>query len=220
MIDVESDFQRMQDYVGGRLSEEEHRAFEDRLGRDPELVREFEQSLRLREGLEQLREQRRLVRSAPLRVGFVIALPLLAAAALTAVTLLVRSELIPVLPPVLLASAPTDAEAPITPFPFIAVRGEPTQAVERPAAGLIDLQVAPGEGAPPYRISLSMKSATGAPIDSQSKPLSLGSDGYVHAYVKAKDLPAGNYQLRLDSGNGSPGTAQTFRFTLRAPSSG
>jgi anti-sigma factor RsiW len=59
MIDVESDFQRMQDYVGGRLSDEEHRAFEERLVRDPELVREFEHSLRLREGLEQLREQRR-----------------------------------------------------------------------------------------------------------------------------------------------------------------
>ena len=57
MIEAGRDFERMQDYIVGRRSDDEHRAFEDRLLRDPGLVREFEQSLRLREGLHALRVQ-------------------------------------------------------------------------------------------------------------------------------------------------------------------
>jgi hypothetical protein len=221
VIDVERDFQRMQDYIVGRLPEDEHRAFEDRLARDPDLVREFEQSLRLREGLEQLREQRRLLRSAPLRTGFVIALPLLAAAALAAVALFVRPVLTPAASSGLLASAPSNVSLPLTPFTFVAVRGESTPVVSRPAAGLVDLQVAPGAGTPPYHMSLSIKSAGSALrlIGTQSN-LQLASDRYVHAYVDAASLPAGDYQLRLESANAAPGTAQTFEFTLRMPGSG
>ncbi|HXY96819.1 MAG TPA: hypothetical protein VEH00_07570, partial [Steroidobacteraceae bacterium] len=65
MIDVERDFERMRDYADGRLADDERRTFEDRLLRDPELVREFEQTLRLREGLEQLKQQAYFARSAP-----------------------------------------------------------------------------------------------------------------------------------------------------------
>jgi len=57
VTDAGRDVERMQDYMVGRLSDDEHRAFEDRLVRDPGLVREFEQSLRLSEGLHQLRAQ-------------------------------------------------------------------------------------------------------------------------------------------------------------------
>ena len=35
MIDVARDFERMQDYIVGRMSDEEQRAFEERLVRDP-----------------------------------------------------------------------------------------------------------------------------------------------------------------------------------------
>ena len=55
MIDVARDFERMQDYIVGRMSDEEQRAFEERLVRDPALVLEVERSLRLREGLQQLK---------------------------------------------------------------------------------------------------------------------------------------------------------------------
>jgi len=48
VIDVARDFERMQDYIVGRMSDEEQRAFEERLVRDPALVLEVERSLRLR----------------------------------------------------------------------------------------------------------------------------------------------------------------------------
>jgi len=47
----------VQDYVAGRLSESECEAFEARLSSEAGLVRELEESLRFREGLEMLREQ-------------------------------------------------------------------------------------------------------------------------------------------------------------------
>src|SRR2546429_9659507 len=57
VISAGRDYERMQDYIVGRLSDDDSHAFEDRLLNDPGLVRELEQSLRLRDGLEQLREQ-------------------------------------------------------------------------------------------------------------------------------------------------------------------
>jgi hypothetical protein len=106
-------------------------------------------------------------------------------------------------------------------FTFVALRDGSTPVLARPAAGLIDLQVAPGDGTPPYRMSLSAKSAGGVPklLGTQSK-LWLGSDRYVHAYVETDRLPTGTYELRLESANDAPGSAQTFIFTLGVPSSG
>ena len=52
-----SDFTTMQEFIVGRLSDDEHRAFEERLVREPALVRELEQSLQIREGFQQLRAQ-------------------------------------------------------------------------------------------------------------------------------------------------------------------
>ena len=82
MIDAGRDFERMQDYVAGRLSDDEHRAFEDRLVCDPGLVHEFEQSLRLSEGLHQLRAQGYFDKAASPARGSRIWLPILAAAAI------------------------------------------------------------------------------------------------------------------------------------------
>src|ERR1700733_15184169 len=55
----------MKNYVAGRLSETDRAAFEDRLLTDEGLVRELEESLRLREGLEILRERRELGLQTP-----------------------------------------------------------------------------------------------------------------------------------------------------------
>jgi hypothetical protein len=57
MIDVAREFERLRDYLVGRLPDDEVRDFEDRLVRDPELAREFEQSLRLHAGMQELRAQ-------------------------------------------------------------------------------------------------------------------------------------------------------------------
>src|ERR1700739_4529350 len=89
MIDVGRDFERMRDYLGGALADDERRAFEDRLARGPGVVGELEQSLRLREGLEQLKEQRYFASPAPHRTRRLLMwVPALAAAALAAVAIM------------------------------------------------------------------------------------------------------------------------------------
>jgi len=57
MMDATSDLDRVRDYLVGRLSDEDRRSFEERLARDPELSREFEQALELRAGLKELQSQ-------------------------------------------------------------------------------------------------------------------------------------------------------------------
>ena len=81
VIDVGRDFERMRDYIEGRLSEEEHRAFEERLARDPELVRELERSLQMQEGLLQLHSQGYFNRSAAKKPAPRLGFPVAAAAA-------------------------------------------------------------------------------------------------------------------------------------------
>src|SRR5215469_2776524 len=92
MMDLGRDFERMRDYVVGRLPEDEYRAFEERLGRDPELVRELEQSLRLREGLAQLQEQGYFARTPAARARSWTWLPALAAAAVLALVMFLWVE--------------------------------------------------------------------------------------------------------------------------------
>src|SRR5258708_1966706 len=87
VIEVGRDFERMQDFIVGRLSDDEHRAFEDRLARDPALVHELEQSLRLSEGLHQLRVQGYFDKAASRARGSRTWLPLLAAAAIAGLAL-------------------------------------------------------------------------------------------------------------------------------------
>ena len=69
MIDAAKDFATLQAFIRGRLPEDERRAFEDRLVREPALVNELEQSLRMREGLGQLRA-RGYFNAAPQRTRF------------------------------------------------------------------------------------------------------------------------------------------------------
>ena len=87
MIELGRDFERMQDFIVGRLSDDEHRAFEDRLVRDPGLAHELEQSLRLSEGLHQVRAQGYFDKAAPRARGSRTWLPVLAAAAIAGLAL-------------------------------------------------------------------------------------------------------------------------------------
>jgi hypothetical protein len=215
MIDVEHDFQRMQDYIVGRLSEDEDRLFEDRLTRDPELVREFEQSLRLRAGLEQLREQKQRAKAAPFRTSLLVALPLLAAAALAAIALMVRTEIRPAEPSALMAAIPSaNASAALTPFAFVPLRGATTYVIARPSAGLIDFKAAPGAAASRWRMSLT-RTGVATPLG-RAGNLSADRDGFVHAYADPTLLPAGDYVLRIEPETDATGTVHEFPFRLRA----
>ena len=219
MIDVGRDFQRMQDYIVGRLSDDEHRAFEDRLQRDPGLVREFEQSLRLHEGLQQLREQGEFLRAAPVRSALRIWRPILAAALLVGVALFLRAQLMPVAPPLLTASieAPLGGSAPpvAAHFTFVAMRGSSTPDLVLPSAGVIEFRAAPAVPATTYRMVLARGDTGFATPLGALRGATLGSDGYVHGYVDALRLKAGRYVLSVVDESRADAATESFPFNLR-----
>ena len=221
MIDVGRDFGRMRDYIAGRLSDEERRTFEDRLVREPALVREFEQSLRLREGLEALRDQGYFAKPASQGRWLRISLPALVAAAGAGLALLLWTARSTGPSPLLMASVESHTGAvPVVAahFTFISVRGNPAPELDLPAKGLIEFRMAPAARgtASRYRLTLvrqdtgwALKPVGGVP------GLALGADGYVYCYADAARLAPGSYLLRVDSEAESPGSAETFPFTLR-----
>jgi anti-sigma factor RsiW len=223
VIDAGRDFERMQGYVVGRLSDDEQRAFEDRLVRDPELVDEFEQSLRLGEGLQQLRAQGYFDQAAPPAAGSRIWLPVLAAAAIAALALFLWLQTSPGPSPVLTASLESRS-APVAPsvaahFTFVAVRESSTPDLDLPAGGVIEFRAAPATHitASRYRMTLVQQEEGG-----YSKPvgavagLALSADGYVHGYADASRLGPGGYVLRIEPDAETPGAAEVFPFNLRA----
>lgn len=223
MIDVERDFERMREYVGGRLADDERRTFEDRLARDPVLVREFEQTLRLREGLEQLKEQGYFAVAAPLSTRrLALWMPALAAAAIAALAIIVRVQPRTESPAVLLAApasgAPTGA-APLVSsrFTFVAMRGNSSYDLDRPPAGLMEFRVSPeGHVANArYRMTLA-RVGTGGATETLGTltDLAMGADGYLHGYGAVARLTAGHYLLRVEPAGPAAGEALSFPFEL------
>jgi len=217
VIDVDSDLERMQDYVGGRLSEAEHRAFEERLLQDPALVREFEQSLRLRDGLEQLRAQGYFDEHAPRPKALRAWLPALAAAAVVAiVALFVWVQRAPSPVGILQVSA-NAAAAPMRQFTFVSMRGGTAQELPLPASGVVDFRAAPPlhEAGTHYRMWLLRQDVAGAKTLGSLTGLVQGADGYVHGFADAAHLTPGLYTLRLEA-DAPRGSAATFPFSFRA----
>jgi len=225
MIEVGRDFERIRDYLIGRLSDEERNAFEDRLARDPTLARELEQTLQLREGLTQLRDKGELVTHVPRIRSWQSWFPTLAAAAIAGLALYVLVNGGPTSSPVLMASveSATSAAAPAVTahFTFMAMRGSSEPALDLPAQGFIEFRAAPANraGGALYRATLLRLDARGAaqPVGDRAG-LSLAPDGYVHLYADAARLAAGRYVLRIEEPpTDGPGTAEAFPFSLRAP---
>jgi hypothetical protein len=234
MMDVSRDFERMRDYLMGRLAEEERRTFEDRLERDPELVREFEQSLALQEGLRQLKTQGYFERSAAgadrglrdrtrtrsLRLW----VPALAAAAVAGIALFLWVQPRPASPGILRASLATSVAGAVPPvtFTFVATRGE-SPPVQLPPQGLIELRVQPATHATVSHFRLTLvRDEEGAPATSLGTltGLALGADGYVRSYVDSARLTSGSYRLQIEPDAGAGGAAETFAFRLRASGAG
>jgi hypothetical protein len=223
VIDAGRDFQRMRDYIVGGLSADEHRAFEDRLVRDPELVHEFEQSLRLNEGLHQLRAQGYFDKAASRVRAARIWLPILAAAAIAGLALFLWLQPSTGASPVLTASlesrTPGVAPSVAAHFTFVAVRESSTPDLDLPSSGVIEFRAAPATHmtASRYRMTLVQQDEGGS-----SKPvgavagLALSADGYVHGYADASRLGPGSYVLRIEIDAETPGTAEVFPFNLRA----
>jgi len=219
MIDLDHDFERMRDYVRGRLTDDERQTFEDRLTRDPELVRELEQTLRLREGLERLRDEVYFVKPAPRPVRrLLVWMPALAAAAVAALAIILWVQ-----PQsstrVLRASLGSAGAADISAhFTFVSMRGSSSYDLDRPAAGVIEFRASPtgpAAGAP-YRLTLERVGRGGAaePVGTLAD-LAPGADGYLHGFADASRLPAGRYVLRVGAAGQTTETALAFPFELR-----
>jgi hypothetical protein len=218
VIDVDSDLERMQDYVVGRLSEEEHRAFEERLLRDPALVREFEQSLRMRDGMEQLRAQGYFDERAPRPRGLRAWLPALAAAAVVAVVaLFVWAQLAPPTGILQASIAGNRAIAPLAQFTFVSMRGGTGEELQLPSSGVVDFRAAPSERAAGahYTMSLLRQDEAGAKRLGTLTGLTRGADDFVHGFADAAQLAPGLYTLRLESDAAREAPA-TFSFSFRA----
>lgn len=223
MMDMARDFERMRDYVVGRLSEEENRAFEERLGRDPELVRELEQSLQLREGMEHLRAQGYFTRAPvrPRRLSSRPWLPTLAAAAALALVLFLWVE--PSRLPIGVSQSPATlltvaGGAPVAAqFTFVATREATAPRLGLPASGLIELRATPAERSAQsyYRVTLLREDDNGSsrPVGAVSN-VALTADGYVHAYADASRLTTGAYEVRVEAVGEPQASAAVFRFTL------
>src|SRR5215471_19887095 len=118
----------MQDFIVGRLSDDEQRAFQDRLMRESGLVRELERSLQMCEGLQRLRTRGYFGEAASRVRRPRMWIPALAAAACAGLALFLWLTHVTVPSPLLVASPQSRTAANVAPlvathFTFISMRG-------------------------------------------------------------------------------------------------
>ncbi|MBS0580715.1 MAG: hypothetical protein JSR36_15770 [Proteobacteria bacterium] len=215
------DFATLQAFIAGHLPEEQERAFEERLAREPALVAELEQSLRMREGLRQLRSQGRLGSAAASRTRARAWLPALAMAASAVLGLFLWMSRVAAPAPVLLSSVTSGAfsarASTITAqFTFVAMRGGTIPDLQLPSSGTVELRAASSAEAPHYRSTLQRLPDAGAPqLVGTVAGLSAGPDGYIHVYVDARHLAVGRYALTVQADPTGPAADDVFEFNLR-----
>lgn len=222
-MNADRDFATMQDFIVGRLSDEERQAFEDRLVREPALVRDLEQSLRMRAGLEQLRTEGYFRKTASRGGSFRIWIPALVAAAVAGLTLFLWLSRVAGPSPILVASLESRIAAGATSsvaahFTFVSVRGGSAPDLDLPSAGLIEIRAAPNTRGTVnrYRATLIRQNegAVAEPVAALAG-LALATDGYVHCYADASRLVPGSYVLRIQTDSVASGMTEEFPFNLR-----
>jgi len=221
VVAASRDFERMQDYLVGRLSDDECRMFEARLAREPALVRELEESLRVREGLAQLRAKGYFAATAARVRRARFWLPAVAAAAVAglAVFLSWQREMAP--SPILVGSVSADDAVRVTDgFTFRPMRGD-SVAPERPSAAVIPIRFeldAQPTGSR-YRVTLSRLGRGGSADNIDVlRGLALSSEyghHYLHCFVDAAGLSAGSYRLRVER-EGAEADPADYSFNLTA----
>ena len=216
MTDLTHDADEIRDYLVGRLSERDRLVFQDRVARDPTLARELEHSLRLREGLRQLKGEGYFVLHDGGRLGTARLarwLPLAAAAVVAALCVGAWWEL-RAPDSVLTASGEGSPSAQWT---FISTRGNDAPRLELPAGGLIEFRVAPETAAAgTYRVTL-MRGQAPAVTPLGTIEGRIGADHYVHAFTSAARLSPGEYRLQIAT-EGSTLPPLEFAFRLTAAS--
>jgi hypothetical protein len=227
MIDVSSDPQRMRDYLGGRLSDEDQRKFEERLVRDPALVREIELSLRMRGGLERLRAGRELDalvapgRRRDWRPAAGIAASLVAGIAVWWSLQPSHSGPSVLLAAVERADAARHPAAPLTAeFTLVIARGTSSvPTFELPGNGIVALRMRPASRAAGTgnRVALAeVGLATGPSPMGAIAGVRSGPDGLLTCYAVAARLHPGTYELRVEAEDPADASPSTYRFRLRS----
>ena len=224
MTDIGGDFLALRGYLAGDLPSDQIRALEERLEREPGLVRELELHLRMREGFEQVQVQReRAMAAARRRELRAWASGLAAAAGCAGLALLLWSRQGASGPAFLQATLPSEPvatdTAPVTAqFTFVPVRGASRPDLQLPLSGRIELRASPGRaaGSGPYRVTLSREQAQGRGQGLGSVTgVRVASDGYLHAFVDAAHLTGGDYLLRVEPDPKTESAGEAFRFRLQ-----
>jgi len=228
MTDTLASPETIQAYLRGRLSPLDSRAFEERLPRDPALVKALEETLRLREGLEILRERGELARlvRGPRRVASYWAFAAALAAGVASVAIFLGYQFL-ARAPIVAASVDAvtgkaGATAPLTAhYTFAAMRqASATTDLDLPASGIVEIRVlaAGVDEAGTYRATLSIVPETvPAATVGTAAHLKPDPDGFVTFYADAARLTAGDYALAVAAEAGSATPGAPFRFRLRRP---
>ncbi len=212
----------VQDYVTGRLSGSELEAFEEQLVTDAGLVRELEGALRLREGLEMLREQKVLGELMRPRRRTVWTRFALAAAAvvLLAVGLFYMKRAEPIIAGSV-AALRTSSGSPLVvtrSHVFAALRSENSSApnLDLPATGALELcALTPvTDASRTFRMTLWVIRGGIMSRIGSAEHVVPDRDGFVVIYADAGRLEPGEYSLSVEpeAGNTIPG--ERFEFGL------
>jgi hypothetical protein len=206
-MDIEEVFAR---YLAGRLPAGESEAFEEYVAGHPEICKDLEQTLRLKEGLARLRERGELTallgahgprRWFPYAAAAAVLLTLLAS-----ILWLQRRSAAPgalFLSPSAIAAIHHQPSPVVGSYVLARTRG-PTAvtvtAVQLPdPTGAVELRVLPSDVSPGVRYTASLKRLDGRDGTgrSQIEGASTGADGYVKVYLDGSELTTGKYEVSL-----------------------
>jgi hypothetical protein len=215
----------VQDYVAGRLSEAERAAFERRLLTDADLIRDLEESLRLREGLEVLRKQNVLEglqfpRQRALRGYVAWASAVAAAAVLLSVALYYCSHSPPILGASVAALSGGLTRAPpvVDRHTFAAIRAHAsTPEIALPPSGALELRVltAVADASGTFRVTLDQIQMQKTSRIGRQEHMVPDADGFVVIYANTSRLEPGEYLLTVErDGVKDPAAAERFAFRL------
>ncbi len=219
--------QLIQNYIVGRLSDIERRAFENQLLSDASLVRELEESLRLREGLEVLRDRGELDRPARRRRSVLFDRSgRAAAAALTVIAIGIGLYYVRGSPPAVAASiAGLKADIPLVVverYSFAKVReATRTPVLDLPTRGALELRAltsATGNGQTFVATLEESRGARSSRIGS-AEHLAADADGFVAIYADTARLQPGDYVLIVRSDAEETASAERFAFRLERATS-
>jgi hypothetical protein len=223
-----SSLESVQNYIAGRMTDIGRRDFENQLVDDPSLVRELEASLRLREGLEILRDRHHLPpKTASRRRSAMLAIAASTAAASMLLIVYLGLRYARPSSPIMAASLAVMHERTMAPlsvserYTFAKLRGagEPP-VLDLPAHGALELRALTpiADASQTFRISLDRMEGQSPARIGVVGHLTPDAEGFVVIYVDASNLKPANYLLNVQS-EADKTTAEHFAFTLesRAP---